>query len=310
MKLNKLTQDQINKIEVLLSEGLSSRKVASVVGCGKSAVNNYRNRLNIKPSTNGPKILFLDLESTPSITANFGRYKVNIGPESVIQEGGWLLSASWCWMHDQEVKGIVLTPEEAKNQDDSRIVAELYDLFEQADMVVAHNGSRFDVPLFKTRLIANGFSAPKSVKVIDTLVIAKKLKFNSNKLDSLGNYLGVGRKLPHVGMPLWLGCMQGDKKSLSNMLEYNKQDVKLLVDVYKALRAFDNRAPNAGLYFDDNLTRCVVCGSAEVHETGNVVHTAVSSFAEVQCRSCGHRSRKRKNLNSKDKSSSVLTNTI
>jgi DNA polymerase III epsilon subunit-like protein len=292
----------------MLKEGKSSRTIALSAGCSKTTVNNYRHRSGVNVAD--PRILFFDVESTPSIAATFQRFKVNIGPDAVIQEGGWLLSISWKWNNDSKVHGIALTPEEAVNQDDSRLVACLYDLFQEADYVVAHNGAAFDVPLFKTRLLANGFPPPKTVKVVDTLQIAKKLRFNSNKLDSLGHYLGVGRKLPHTGIRLWLDCMDGVQSALDDMLAYNKQDVILLEEVYNQLRAFDTKAPNAGHYFDDNQTRCVVCGSTNLVKTGNVVYTSASAFEEHQCEDCGARSRTRNSINSKEKRKSLLQNIV
>lgn len=299
--MNSPLNSQSKLILELLSQGNSHRKVAEMVGVSKTTVTNTWAKHKKQPKEKKPKILLFDLENAPSIVAAFNRFNVNIGPDSVITEGGFLLSACWKFLGETKIHKIVLTPKEAKQADDSRIVAQLYEAFEDADIVVAHNGKRFDVPLFKTRLIANNMPPPKSVKVIDTLLIAKKLKFNSNKLDSLGNYLEVGRKIPTEGMVLWLDCMNGDKKSLTKMLEYNEQDVILLEQVYLKLRAFDALPPQLGLYYEDTAARCPACGSDSLTESGNSVYTAVSEFKELVCDDCGHRSRTRTSINSKEK---------
>lgn len=320
------SNETISKIVELKHKGLSSRAIAEELGISKTSVNETYNRWSQGILTNdypdgeleyqeignqffrerGPRILFFDLESTPSIVATFGRWKQNIGTESVLREGGYLLSACWKFYGDENVTRMVLTPEEAKAGDDVRIVCGLFEAFEQADIVVAHNAVKFDVPLFKTRLISNNMPPPKAVKVVDTLQIAKTLRFNSNKLDSLGNYLNVGRKIETTGISLWIRCMNGDKEALESMVTYNEQDVVLLENVYKKLRAFDKRPANAGHYYHDEHSRCPVCGSDEVEETGNVVYTAVSSFAEVVCNDCGHRSRTRQALNSKHDRAKLL----
>lgn len=327
----KHSQETIDKVIALKDEGLSSRAIAAILGIGKSTVNDIWNRKNsnstentdwvwnvpelkyepesvafVKVKQKGPRILFFDLESTPSIVATFGRWKQNIGTESVLREGGFLLSACWKYLGDDEVTKVVLSADEATKGDDVRIVCALYEAFEEADIVVAHNAARFDVPLFKTRLISHGMPPPKTVKVVDTLQIAKTLKFNSNKLDSLGNYLDVGRKLETTGMSLWLRCMDGDVEALKTMVDYNEQDVRLLERVYMRLRAFDTRPANAGHYHDDNLCRCPVCGSPDVEATGNSVFTPVSEFTEVVCNDCGHRSRTRLTMNSKEKRENLL----
>jgi transcriptional regulator with XRE-family HTH domain len=295
------------KIIHLLKLGQSQRQVAKVVGCSKSTVQAVAQKetKGLSP-TKAPKILLFDLENAPSIVAAFQRFNVNIGPDSVITEGGFLLSACWKFLDETKITKMVLTPQEAIVSDDSRIVAALYEAFEKADIVVAHNGRRFDVPLFKTRLIANGMPPPKTVKIIDTLQIAKKLKFNSNKLDSLGHYLEVGRKIPTEGMSLWLRCMDGDRKALSKMLEYNEQDVILLEEVYLKLRAFDLLPPNLAVFYDDDTPRCPACGSVHLTTTGNSVYTSVSKFEEIVCDDCGHRSRTRKALNSTNKRKTML----
>jgi hypothetical protein len=286
----------IKKIIKLKKAGYSSRAIAGKLGIGKTSVNENWNKYLNCPQ-NRMKILFFDLETAPSIVAVFGRLQQNIGPESVIKEGGFILSACWKFNGDADVTQCTLTPEEARKGDDSRIVGELYEAFENADAVCAHNGNKFDVPVFKTRLIANNMPPPRRVKVIDTLSIAKGLKFNSNKLESLGNYLGVGRKIKTEGMPLWLSCMEGDEESLKTLSDYNRQDVVLLEQVYEKLKAFNQKGPNAGLFFNDGQVHCPVCGSTHLSYTGNKVTTNVSVFEEIQCNSCGHRSRTRQPLN-------------
>lgn len=317
----KHSQETIQQIKEMKMIGLSSRVIAKELGVGKSTVNDVWNKflnetqveLQYNPEDvafpkkkDGPKILFFDLESTPSIVATFGRWKQNIGTESVLREGGFLLSACWKYLGDNSVTKMVLNSKEAVNGDDTRIVCGLYEAFEAADLVVAHNAARFDVPLFKTRLISHGMPPPKTVKVVDTLQIAKGLRFNSNKLDSLGNYLDVGRKVETTGISLWIRCMAGDEQALQDMVDYNEQDVVLLERVYMRLRAFDTRPANAGHFFEDDTARCPVCGSHDVEYTGNSVYTPVSEFAEVVCNDCGHRSRTRQAKNSKEKRNSLL----
>jgi transposase-like protein len=299
-----LTEQQKLEIIGLKRGGYGSRYIATMYGVSKSTVNNIYNRavdlVTTEPKSNKPKILLFDLESTPSIVAAFGRWKQNIAPNAVIKEGGYLLSAAWKFLGEEEVHSVVLTPENARLGDDIHIIAQLYDAVEQADVVVAHNCDRFDWPLFKTRLLAHGFSAPKKVRTVDTLKIAKQLRFNSNKLDSLGNYMGVGRKLETTGMSLWLRCMEGDEQSLQEMQDYNIQDVELLEQVYLQLRGFDNRAPNMGIHYDDDKHHCPCCGSTMLTPTGNTVSTNLSKFDEYVCDNCGSRSRTRQSKTTKE----------
>jgi transposase-like protein len=315
MKYDDATRENILNF---LQAGISSRSIAEILGISKSGVNDFIAGLKKKATqvhTFGEitqpvkkkkikprklKVLFFDLENAPSVVVAFQRFNVNLSPDHILEEGGWLLSAAWSWGHSNAVHGAVLTPAEALARDDSRIVAELYEQIEQADIVVAHHGDNFDVPLFKTRCLKNGFNPPKILKTVDTVKMARRLKFNSNKLDSIGNYLEAGRKVKHSGISLWVDCMNAVPSALKNMLTYNKQDVRLLKEVYYDMLPFDNRHPNVGQFYDDGEVHCPSCGGTDLSITGNVVSTNVSQYTELVCGDCGHRSRTRKAINSKE----------
>lgn len=296
------TNEQLAQIVHYKNSGFSSRDIAQAVGISKSGVNTALKRLY----SSGPRVLMFDLENAPSLACAFQRFNVNLTPSHIVQEGGWLISASWKWLGKETTQGVVLTPDEALEQNDSRIVQTMIDQFEQADFVVAHNGKRFDVPLLRARVLKNGLRPMKTVRCIDTLVIAKSMKFESNKLDSLCNYLDIGRKLETTGIGLWMKCMNGDRQALAKMLEYNKKDVDLLEELYLELRPFDRTGPNYGQYYNDGLLHCPACGSTNLSQTGNLVYTNVSQYPELVCDDCGHRSRERGSTNSKEQRANLL----
>lgn len=311
--MNKITKEIYEKYCMLIDYGYSQRAACLEIGVPRSSMQDYIRENDQKWDTfvfaeespsRKPVVAFYDLECAPSIAVAFGRFKQNIGVDNVVSEGGWLISAVVKIGND--VTKLVLTPEEAIRKDDSRIVANLWEIFEGVDIAVAQNGDRFDWPLLKTRCIKNGLPPMKTVKHVDTLKIAKQLKFNSNRLDSLGKELGIGRKVKHEGIDLWIRCMTGDPTALQEMLDYNVGDVGLLETVYNRIRAFDSKHPNVSHFYEGDETRCPVCGSTNVEETGNKVYTPVSEFAEMKCGDCGHRARARKTLNTKEKRGSIL----
>jgi transposase-like protein len=316
----KYTQETIAEIIQCKRAGMKSRQIAALLGVSKSGVNNVWNshldEINervvdysialVKPKPKTPKVLFIDVETAPDLAVTFRRFKANIGQDNVLAEGGWLISAAWKWMHEAVIRSVVLDSEEARVQDDARIVATLYDLLEEADVVVGHNIDRFDLPIIKARMVVNGFPAARKVKTVDTLKIAKQMKFQSNRLDSLGIALGEGRKLEHEGIKLWIDCIQGDTAALQRMKDYNEQDIVLLENVYHRIKHMDTKPQNLGLYFDDDKVHCPVCGDTDVVETGNVITTQVSTFAEVKCNCCGARSRTRTPTNTKTQRQMLL----
>lgn len=306
------TQAEQQSILNLNQQGLSSRKIADALGISKSGVNYYleraRSAANNLEIPTPPKILLFDLESAATISAHFGRFKVNIGQDNVIKEGGWLLSSAYKYLGQEEIKSAIVTPKQAVECNDLKVVIDLWDAIEDSDIVVGHNSKGFDWPLFKARCIYHGLPAPKKVKVIDTLELVKEFKFNSNKLGSLAKQLDLQHKIETRGISLWIDCGNGCESSLREMQEYNIGDIATLEELYLKLRSYSTKHPNTALYYNDNAMRCNVCGSTNVAETGNLVYTNLSKFSEFACGDCDARFRGRESLTTKEKRSKLLMN--
>lgn len=307
----KLTDEQTNKLKYYYNKGLSTRKAAKEVGISKSASARHfykfskeENKIKVLEK-DSPAILLLDIETAPAEVLAFGRFKQNISQDHILEEGGWIISIAWKWLGTDHTAGDVLIPEDALLKDDSILVKVLRHTINKADVVIGHNIDNFDLPKIKARMIKHGLQPYKTIKTVDTLKIARRLGFPSNKLDSLASFLGIGRKVKHQGISLWKGCVQGEETALADMLEYNIQDVDLLEKVYLKLRAYDTMPPNLGKLYQDGV-RCPACGSADVGVTANIIHTPVSAYQEVVCNCCGHRSRKRHVVNTKEDRSNVL----
>lgn len=256
-----------------------------------------------------PRILIWDIESAPTLAYCWGRFKQFISQDQVVSEG-YLLSVAWKWLGEEETHCVMNSLSAISQEDDREVVETIHRLLEEADVIVAHN-LPFDEKLSKARMVFWGMKPPASYRRIDTLAIAKKqFRFPSNKLDSLGEYLKLGRKTGHSGFSLWTGVMRGDETSRQTMVEYNIQDVNLLEDVYLRLRHWDNTLPNLAQYYDDSNVRCPACGSEDVVSTDKYTYTALAKFTEVVCTECGHRSRKRANLFDKEKRQSIGANIL
>ena len=131
-----------------------------------------------------------------------------------VVEDWYMLTIAWKWLGQTRVSSLALE----KEKDDYNLCAKLHTLFDEADVIVAHNGDGFDKPKAYTRLIQQGFDPPSPSKTIDTLKVARRhFQFNSNKLDALGDTLGVGRKAPSGGFDTWEGCMALDPKAIARM---------------------------------------------------------------------------------------------
>lgn len=232
-----------------------------------------------------PKILLFDIETAPNLSYVWGQYEQNVLGH---QQESYLLSFAYKWLGDKTVTCRSL-PDYKKykpgDTDDKGLVKDLWNLLDQADIIIAHNGDAFDLLKANTRFIYHGMEPPQFYRTVDTLKIARKqFKFNSNKLDDLGNFLGVGRKLKHTGISLWFGCMAGDKSSWDTMCKYNKQDVELLERVYLKLRSWAPRHPSLNVYLG-RTEGCTKCGSSNTTKRG-YAYTDVSRAQRYQCKDC------------------------
>jgi len=254
-----------------------------------------------------PSILILDIETAPAIAAVWGFWKQNVHMDSV-QSDWFCISWAAKWLGEKEVMGDVLTPREAIKQDDRRIMKSIYDLINKADIVIAHNADKFDIPRLKLRFLVHGFQPPHPFQVIDTLKVWKR-EFGSlsNKLDYLNAVvLNLERKVETGGMQLWNDCMNGDYVALDHMLEYNKNDVAILEQNYLKIRPWIHSHPNMSLY--QRETACPNCGSNDIEEQKNVYYfTSVSRFQVYRCNNCGNPFHSRFNANTKEQKKKIVS---
>lgn len=241
------------------------------------------------------KILIFDLETMPLEAFVWGLWQQNIGHNTDMIISDWFM-VTWAakWLFGEKIYGDRLTVEEVLEEDDSRIMKSLWQLIDEADIIVAHNLIKFDEKRMNTRFLLNGLHKPSPYQRIDTLLHAKKkLAISSNKLDYLGEVLGVGKKMDTGGFKLWKGSKRGDEASLQKMFEYNVRDITLLEDVYLALRPYIQPHPNVGLWITEDVQACPTCGSEDLEPTGTY-STSANIYDAVRCNGCGSLGRQRK----------------
>ena len=272
------------------------RRVANATGDNVSKEDkNYF----FQDATNPPKVLLFDIETLPMISYHWGLWKQNINHGQIIKD--WcLLSWSAKWLNDSETIHGCLTPKEAISRKDKRIVRDLWKLFEETDVIIAHNLKKFDQRKANARFILNGLNPPTPYQLIDTLDIARKtFGFSCNRMDYLGKILVNDQKIK-TDFDLWIGCDTGDQKALDQMLEYNDQDVLLLEEVYFELRPWMKSHPNLAVY-DPEKELCVVCGSNKLTWKGTYA-TPAGKFKSYRCNDCNSIGRSRfSDINKEDK---------
>jgi DNA-directed RNA polymerase subunit RPC12/RpoP len=253
------------------------------------------------------KVLLLDIETAPLRGFFWGLWKQNIGYKQL--ENEWYMltwAAKWLDSDEYLYDSVHL---HGDHTDDRAILESLHGVLDDADIVVAHNGNRFDIPKINARLIQAGLEPPSPYKKIDTFQVAKRqFAFTSNRLDSIAEFLGIGGKVSTGGFELWVRCLEGDKEAFEKMVEYNIQDVHLLEEVYKRMLPWIPNHPNVANLADEGAA-CPKCGSKHLQRRG-YSYTQVGKYQRYQCMSCGGWSRTRTAERESEENKSVLTNAV
>jgi hypothetical protein len=230
-----------------------------------------------------PRILVIDIETSPMLAHVWGCFKQYISPNQIARFTE-VLSWACKWLGEKTV----FVDSREGEKDDKRVVKTMLEMFDKADVIIAHNGRGFDEKVLATRWMAHGLNPPSPYKSVDTLQIAKGcFRFPTNKLEGIARYLGIGCKTEHEGFNLWLKCMVDDHDAWERMREYNANDVELLERVYLKLRMWDKKHPNVALFLPEDKARCVCCGHDVLNRIAKASATSVSTYPTYRCEKCG-----------------------
>lgn len=226
------------------------------------------------------KRLFFDIETSPNIGLFWtAGYKLNIGHDNIIKERA-IICICYKWAGEKEVHSLTW---DAK-QNDKSLLEKFIKIANEADELVGHNGDKYDLPWVRTRCLYHGLSLFPSYTTIDTLKYARsKFKFNSNKLDYIAQFLGLGAKIS-TGFNLWKDIvLNKDKKAMDQMVEYCKGDVILLEKVYNKLAPHFPEKTHAS----EDKTDCPTCGSNKWTFTKRRMSALGTTRVQMQCKKCG-----------------------
>lgn len=112
------------------------------------------------------KIFIFDIETAPIAAWVWGLFDQNVGLEMIASD--WhVLSWSGKW-HGAPAKEIMYYDQQNETdiENDKKILEELAKVLDEADVVVAHNGRKFDVKKINTRFLLHGIPIPSPYKVV------------------------------------------------------------------------------------------------------------------------------------------------
>jgi hypothetical protein len=284
-----INKTRINQIaRTVLKIGV--QKASSELGIKEASLERYVRLFNNQEKKEGviepPKILVLDIETLPGKAHIWSLQQQFINPEMIIQDWcilGWAAK----WLFSPDLYSDILTPGEATEHNDKRIMQSLWQYLESADVVIGHNIYDFDRRRINGRMMVHHIQPPSFYKCIDTLRGLKKVsEHTSHKLAFINPSLGLTGKIETGGFELWSRCDAGDKESLALMEQYNKGDVLATEELYMELRAWLPNHPNLALYCEGNGECCPKCMGDKLEYTGHY-STYANLYRSYRCLNCG-----------------------
>jgi hypothetical protein len=235
-----------------------------------------------------PVVRLIDIETSPLIGYAWQTFDTNI---LKTLEPSKVISFAWKDLNSETTYVKCLADYKGYKPNilnDELLIKEAWKILDESDVLIANFGDAFDFKKLNARFIYYGLNAPSFYQTIDTKKAASKyFKFDSNSLNNLGHYLGVGQKINNGGFELWVECMAGDKDAWKRMAAYNCQDVVLLEQVYLKLRPFMATHPDLNQIAENGTEpACSTCMSHNIQKRGFSL-TKMGRKQRYQCSDCG-----------------------
>ena len=230
------------------------------------------------------KRLYFDIETAPNIGFFWqSGFKLNIGPQNIIKERA-IICICYKWEEDKETHALSWD----SKQCDKKMLSEFIKVLNTADEIVGHNGDKFDLAWVRTRCLYHKLDMFPTYTSIDTLKVARsKFKFNSNKLNYIATFLGIGQKIK-TDYDLWKDIvLKKDIKAMDKMIKYCKMDVVLLEKVHKALSNHIPAKTHYGVIFGGYKGSCPECGSDEIIKKDRRILASGTIKIVFRCKTCG-----------------------
>jgi hypothetical protein len=227
--------------------------------------------------SDAPKILLLDIETKPALIYSFGIRDQHIQHTQIAKDGG-TICVGLKWLGERQVT--VLSEWEHGY---FQMLEGVHAALSECDAVATYNGCSFDIPKLMGNFLVAGMNPPPPPTQIDIYKAVRKLGFICNKLAYVAPLLGLGEKLKHEGLQMWIDVMQGCPKARRKMARYCAQDVRLLEQVYERVKPYVFNHPHMGT---TGPLQCPACGSNRTQSRG-VRRTKASFINRSQCQACG-----------------------
>jgi hypothetical protein len=239
--------------------------------------------------SDGPKILTLDIETSPNLSWHFDSYKVDIRPIQNVEP-----SRPICWSAKWADRAKVLFHSEVQDSH-AAMLDHIAALMDEADVVVTYNGDRFDLPKLRWAFERWGVKKPSPFVSVDLYKVVKREFGNgplSKSLAYITDQLQLTGKLEVGGyFPLWLAMSGPDpdaaKKAWAKFTRYSKRDTQTTDELRERLTPYITNLPALTLFSDDEeALACPACKSDNYQRRGHA-YTKTRRYPRFFCTDCG-----------------------
>ena len=236
--------------------------------------------------TTGPRILSLDIETSPNLSHVWDIWRQPVGYKMLLDQWDMMcFSAKWVGEGGP-------TYSYSEYHDGYRtMLGSVHSFLDAADMILTYNGKRFDIKRIRTVLVLAGygpFSEPRHIDLDETM--KRVFDFPSHSMEYVSKMFGFPGK-HETGYELWRACLiDRDPESWDKMVAYCANDVEMLERLYLKVLPWIERHPSVTPYqeLEPGVLSCTKCGSIDLVKDG-YAYTNVSVFQRYRCRSCGNR---------------------
>lgn len=209
-------------------------------------------------------------------------FKTKIGFEQILKPSA-IICICYKWQGSDKVHYL-----KWDKGNDKQMINKFVEVLEEADEIIGHNSDKFDLKWIRTRCLLYGHKSIPQLKSIDTLKISRsQFKFPSNRLNDIGIYLGVGKKVETGGIQLWHDVIQkNSSKAMSKMIEYCKGDVILLEKIFLKLEGYSKPKTHVGVQSNGNKCDCPYCASDKTRLKDRAISASGSVSVRMSCNDC------------------------
>lgn len=227
------------------------------------------------------RMLAIDIETMPGLVYTYDLFQPVISHKAIV-EPSRIICYSAQWYGEKKVQF-----SSEYHDGPKEMLESLWNVMNEADIVLGYNTQRFDVPWIRGELMMNGLTAPSPVKHIDLFqTIKSNTRLMSKKLDYVSHRLLDDKKIDVNTMTLAIECQSPDpevqRKAWNKMRTYSKKDTALLFPIFDQIKSFV-KMPHPLAEGDD---RCRHCGSYNLHSRGTA-KTLNGSYQRFVCTDCG-----------------------